>query len=108
MRLNESQREEKSCVMLLARQIAMSLNEEKKRQGLTANIWQCTGEEACLRGSWSSNNGRQEQGTCSGLGTGWGIFLSLFFFSSFLLLLSLGLLRSDRAPCFFKGAAAVE
>jgi len=41
-------------VMLLAKPVHV-LNEEKKKLGLTENIWYCTGEEVCLRGSWQGN-----------------------------------------------------
>lgn len=63
-------------IMLLAKPVHV-LNEEKKKLGLTENIWYCAGEEVCLRGSWQGNKERQEKGTCGGLGAGWGFFLFL-------------------------------
>lgn len=59
--------------MLLAWQM-LDLNDEKKKLGLTRNIWYSTREEAFVRGSWLCNKRRQEKGTCGGLG-GWGVFL---------------------------------
>ena len=53
--------------MLLAERTHV-LNEEKKKLGLTETIWYCAGEAVCLRGSWQSNKGRQEKGTCGALG----------------------------------------
>lgn len=44
------------------------LNDEKKKLGLTGNIWYSAGEEALVRGSWLCNKRRQEEGTCGGLG----------------------------------------
>lgn len=44
------------------------LNDEKKKLGLTRNIWYSTGEEAFVRGSWLCNKQRQEKGMCGGLG----------------------------------------
>lgn len=69
---------------LLAWQM-LALNDEKKKSGLTRNIWYFTGEEASISRSWLCNKRRQEEGTCGGLG-GCGVFLRrdqakrLFFF----------------------------
>lgn len=60
-------------VMHLAKPIHV-LKEEKKKLGLTENIWYCAVEEVCLRGSWQANKERQEEGTCGGLEALWECF----------------------------------
>lgn len=65
--------------MLLAWQILV-FNDEKKKSGLTRNIWYSTGGEAFVRGSWQRNKRRQKRGTCGDLG-GWGLFLKAHLFS---------------------------